>query len=327
MVRNKLSKIILSSLAISIVIFLVFLSLFIFLPVEYDSEDFFWFNVAQNSNIKDVASELVREGIIRNEISFRFSSFVKGLNEIEYGAYLLSPSMSLFSLIDTFSQGPEMVRITIQEGLRKEEIVETLVESLKWEDIEKVRFTQGYETVNNALSEGMYYPDTYLIPIESGGEEVAVRMISRFQEVFSELAEDFIRENVRWDTALRLASIIQREASGSGDMALVSGILWNRLLEGQRLEVDATLQYIVGEVDGRWWSSVDIESKNLDSPYNTYMYTGLPPAPISNPGLSAIRAVLHPEETDCYFYLHDINGNIHCSIDYDGHLDNIDKYL
>lgn len=327
MARNKLSKTILSSLIISIVIFLVFLSLFIFLPVEYDSEDFFWFNVAQNSNIKDVASELVREGIIRNEISFRFSSFARGLKEIESGSYLLSPSMSLFSLIDAFSQGPEMVRITIQEGLRKEEIVEILAESLEWEDIEKVRFTQGYETVNNALSEGMYYPDTYLIPIESGGEEVAVRMINRFQEVFSELAEDFIRENIRWDTALRLASIIQREASGSGDMALVSGILWNRLLEGQRLEVDATLQYIVGESDGRWWLPVDVESKNLDSPYNTYRYAGLPPSPISNPGIEALMAVLYPEETDCYFYIHDNNGNIHCSVDYEGHLDNIDIYL
>lgn len=327
MIRNRPLKITLFAIVVSLAIFLAFMILLFFLPPDHSSNEYFWFNVAEESEVSDIANKLVDESLIRSEILFRLMSTLKGLNDVDLGAYHLSPSMSLSSLIDTLLEGPKMIRVTIQEGLRKEEIAEILAESLKWEDVEKVRFLQGYETVDNALSEGMYYPDTYLIPIESKGEEVAVRMINRFQVVFSEVAEDFIRENIRWDTALRLASIVQREAYGSNDMALVAGILWNRLLEGQRLEVDATLQYIVGESDGRWWLPVDVESKNLDSPYNTYRYAGLPPSPISNPGIEALMAVLYPEETDCYFYIHDNNGNIHCSVDYEGHLDNIDIYL
>jgi cell division protein YceG involved in septum cleavage len=128
------------------------------------------------------------------------------------------------------------------------------------------------------------------------------------------------------DTAVRIASIIQREAAGPHDMRIISGIIWNRISKGMSLELDATLQYVKGNEDN-WWPMVKSKDKYLDSPYNTYKYKGIPPGAISNPSIDAINAVYNPQKTDCIFYLHDDNRKIHCSKTYDQHLANIRAYL
>ncbi len=128
------------------------------------------------------------------------------------------------------------------------------------------------------------------------------------------------------DTAVRIASIIQREAAGPQDMRLISGIIWNRMSKGMSLELDATLQYVKG-TEENWWPIVKSKDKYLDSPYNTYKYKGVPPGAISNPSIEAINAVYNPQKTDCIFYLHDGNRQIHCSKSYEQHLENIKAYL
>jgi len=88
------------------------------------------------------------------------------------------------------------------------------------------------------------------------------------------------------------------------------------------------MQYTLGKnSEGKWWGSIDINEKQNDSPYNSYLYKGLPPTPICSPNINYIEAALHPEETDCLFYLHDSKQQIHCSKTYEGHLENIEKYL
>lgn len=94
-----------------------------------------------------------------------------------------------------------------------------------------------------------------------------------------------------------------------------------------RLDIDATLQYIKGNSEDGWWARVYADDKYLDSPYNTYRTKGLPPGPIANPGLPAIKAALNPTATPCIFYLHDTNREIHCSVTYEEHKENIKKYL
>jgi len=144
---------------------------------------------------------------------------------------------------------------------------------------------------------------------------------------------------------LTLASVIQREAAGTHDMKLIAGILWNRLLDGMRLQVDATVQYVRDDIShygvardhyqplesytsqGGWWAPIKPEDKNIASPYNTYRNDGLPPHPICNPGLAAIEAVLNPEETNCFYYLHAPDRKIYCAVTYQEHLKNIETYL
>jgi UPF0755 protein len=122
--------------------------------------------------------------------------------------------------------------------------------------------------------------------------------------------------------------LIQREAAGKDDMALISGVIWNRLLNDQPLEIDATIQYARVNDGSGWWAPIkasDIDT--IDSAYNTYKNTGLPPTPISNPGLDAIEAALNPEETECFYYLHDKDRQIHCSKTLEEHEANVEKYL
>jgi UPF0755 protein len=109
-------------------------------------------------------------------------------------------------------------------------------------------------------------------------------------------------------------------------MKLISGIIWNRIFKGMKLQMDATLQYAKGSEETGWWPQVNPQDKNIDSPYNTYMYTELPPSPIASPGLAAIEAAYNPQKTNCLFYLHDKKGVIHCSATYEGHKKNIAKY-
>ena len=108
-------------------------------------------------------------------------------------------------------------------------------------------------------------------------------------------------------------------------MKLISGIIWNRIFKGMKLQIDATLQYAKGD-ESLWWPQVKSEDKNIDSPFNTYMYE-MPPGPISSPGISAIEAAYNPQKTSCLFYLHDKNRQIHCSATYAQHLINIKRYL
>jgi len=137
-----------------------------------------------------------------------------------------------------------------------------------------------------------------------------------FYEHFGQKA---VAQNIKWTTLLRLASVVQREANGKEDMPLIAGILWNRLLKDMRLEVDATLQYARSNTGDGWWAPITIAKKQIDSPYNTYKNTGLPPHHISNPCIEAIEAALHPASTTCLYYLHDSSREIHCSDTYNGH--------
>ena len=131
---------------------------------------------------------------------------------------------------------------------------------------------------------------------------------------------------VSLDTAVKIASIIEREARGKDDMRLVSGVIWNRLFKEMSLDMDATLQYAKGNADTGWWPKVVPKDKFIDSPYNTYANEGLPPTPISNPRLSTIEAALNPKKTDYLFYIHDKYGIFRGARTYKEHKQNIARY-
>jgi UPF0755 protein len=125
------------------------------------------------------------------------------------------------------------------------------------------------------------------------------------------------------DGVLILASLLEREANSEESMRMVSGILQNRLAEGMRLQVDASLEYVLE----RPLSTLDASDLDIDNPYNTYRYGGLPPSPIGNPGLQAILAVLDPIESNYFYYITDEDGNFHYARTFDEHKLNIAKYL
>jgi UPF0755 protein len=152
-------------------------------------------------------------------------------------------------------------------------------------------------------------------------------MVEEFNKQVSTVKKPKSKQIINEETALKIASIIQREAAGKKDMNLISGIIWNRIFNGMKLQIAATLQYAKGSEEDGWWQRVNSEDKKIDSSYNTYLHAGLPPGPIANPGLAAISAAYNPQKTNCLFYLHDKKRKIHCATTYEQHKKNIDIYL
>lgn len=265
----------------------------------------------------EAAKELANQGFIRSQTGYWIAY---GGKPIASGGYRLNKNMNLWQIVKKLSGQPDLVWVTISHCLRKEQTGEILAEKLGW-DGEKL------DKWNAQDKEGQFYPDTYLLPIDDPVEITAQRFFDRFNEKFAPLADKYLAENILWTTGVKIASLIAREAAGTSDMKLISGIIWNRLNSGMRLQIDATMQYTRGKVDGRWWGSIDLAEKSKDSPYNTYLYKGLPPTAICSPGIEAIEAAVTPAETECLFYLHNTSGQIHCAKTYEEHIQNIQDYL
>lgn len=301
--------------------------LFFSAPQREATDDAFVVNKKQT--LEQTITKLKTQGFIRNKEAFNWILKIKKINkDIEPGGYYLSKNMSAWKVAEKITSPPDMKWVTIPEGYRKEQIGEILAETLNWSEEELEKWNIVYTKVNVDYLEGTYFPDTYLIPIDENGLDVAKRMTRRFDEQFAPYIGQFAQQNILWTTGLKLASIIQREAGGKSDMALISGIMWNRLNQEMSLDIDVTVQYARGKTENGWWAPIKAEDiDKIDSPYNTYKYKGLPPHPIANPGLDAIEATLNPEQTECIYYLHDSNRQIHCAKTYEEHKDNIEKYL
>ena len=238
----------------------------------------------------------------------------------------VSARISLASAYEAFDQEKKYVGVV--EGMRKEEVATLCEKKLSWTKDEAEAFSSGLSCSVKNNDEGYYLPGSYIVDKDSSPRDIKLEMKERFDEALRQKVEELGADPKRLDldTVITIASIIQREAAGSRDMNLISGIIWNRLAVGMPLQVDATLQYAKGK-DGKWWPYVLSKDKYIDSPYNTYQNVGLPPTPISNPGVAAIGAALNPDKTDCLFYLHDKYGRIHCSKTYGEHKAYVNKYL
>jgi len=285
------------------------------------------FVVAVDKNtVDDVAANLLSSGFIKDQEAFKI---VFGTKEGTFaaGGYKLSKNMSAAQIVKALRDKPYMKWIIIPEGLRKEEIAELLANALGWTADQKEKWISTYTSMKYDQIEGVYFPDTYLIPVDEEPLKVAERLVSKFNEKFAAYLPRFNGQNIKWTTGLTFASIVQREAANDSDMPLIAGILWNRLEQNMALNVDATLQYVRGDTGKGWWASISTADKKTDSPYNTYLNKGLPPHPICNPGIPAIEATLNPAKTDCLYYLHDANRVTHCAKTYEEHLENIEKYL
>jgi UPF0755 protein len=241
---------------------------------------------------------------------------------------------TFFQNVDFFAMyqnlgNPYIRYVNIPAGLRKEEVAGIYRKVLAWNDQDVKEFLNESEGTQTDL-EGYYFPTTYVLPIDASGEEVKNKMIETFNKKVVATTQSktsvLSKDKVNIDTALKVASLIQREAAGKHDMNLISGIIWNRIWSGMSLDIDATLQYAKGN-EKKWWPMVLSADKNIASPYNTYKTKGLPPTPISNPSLAAIEAAYNPTKTACIFYFHDNNRKIHCSKTYAEHKRGVEAYL
>ncbi|MEK7531104.1 MAG: endolytic transglycosylase MltG [Patescibacteria group bacterium] len=213
--------------------------------------------------------------------------------------------------------------VVVYPGSRREQVATAFGSVLGWSREERQVFLGS--TTTDPLEEGTLHPSTYVVSPGLGPVEAHALVKDRFdRRVLSRYATS-TRQIVPVDDALIIASMLERETSDPDEMRIISGIIWNRLFAGMKLQIDATLQYVRGTTANTWWPPPRSRDKYLNSPYNTYQHAGLPPGPISSPSVAAIVAALNPVPTDCYFYFHDLGGTFYCSKTYEEHVASLKK--
>lgn len=218
--------------------------------------------------------------------------------------------------------------VAIMPGMRKEQVVDAFGKALGWSSEEKKAFLAPKEGSELPFPEGSFLPGIYSVGV--GAPPVLAQKLvnERFtREVLSRYGPE-VAEAVPLRDALIIASLIEREAAGLEDMRLVSGVIWNRLFIGMKLQIDATLQYAKANAlkTVAWWPRLLPKDQFRSSPYNTYLHTGLPPAPIANPSVASVVAALNPVNTSCLFYFHDSARRFHCSDTYAEHVALLKKF-
>ena len=270
-----------------------FLSVFIFVysqtkPVSKDTSAKY-FLILKGTGASQVADNLKKSGLIRSPLLFKAYMKFSGLaQKIQAGQYKLYPNYSLFKVISEINKGPIEVWVTIPEGLRKEQIAEKYINVLNPPDSESFRNDFLNITKNK---EGYLFPDTYLFPWDASPSLIINKMLATFDEKVGEISLE----------KLVMSSLVEEETKTDLERPIVAGILYKRL-------------------KARWPLQVDVAPE-------TYQKLGLPQAPIANPGLISIKAVLTPEGSPYWFYLHDSSGNIHYAKTAEEHNLNVSKYL
>ena len=305
-------------------------------PLASDSQEQKEFVIESGQGVKKIAANLKKEGLIVGSDYFEIYVWQKKIAaKLQAGKYDLSSAMTIPEIANLFSGGQIIsneIAVTIPEGFTVKEIEKRLVEKglvKEGEFLENklINFSQyGFweEGMDENNLEGFLFPDTYRFYKETAPQKIIEKMLDNFdKKLSSEIREEIKNRNKTVSEVIILASIVEKEAGREEDMKKVADVFLNRLAVNHPLQSDATVNYVVGE--GRRKASY--EDLQIDSFYNTYKYNGLPPAPICNPGLNAIKAAIYPEETDYFFFLTPPDRKAIFSKTYAEHLKNQSKYL
>lgn len=263
--------------------------------------------IEKGLSLSATAEKLGKEGIIKN--AFGFKVMAKMLNKsrmIKSGEYLFNDPVSVFGVISRITRGSfgfGTIRIFVPEGFANDDISE-LFGSFK-------NFDKKDFLVKAKEFEGYLFPDTYLFLPSADADQIIKEMRDNFFKKAGNIDRDIVI----------IASLIEKEVPKIEDRKIVSGVFWKRLEIGMPLQVDAVFPYITGIND------VTLDDYKIKSSYNTYLNKGLPPGPISNPGLDAIQSALNPKESPYLFYLSGKDGKTHFAETYEKHLVNKEKYL
>jgi len=219
--------------------------------------------------------------------------------------------------------------VTIRPGYREEQVANMFARELDWNANEKATFLRQLKVASPVMSEGQFVPGAYAVGGLMVPGDVQLMLHERYTEEILARYSTSTQEQVPIEDALTIASMLEKETKDPAEMRIISGIIWNRLWIGMRLQIDATLQYAKANSSPSittWWPPVVPKDKYIKSPYNTYQNKGLPPGPIANPSTAAVLAALNPKKTDCLFYFHDSDGGFHCAPTYKEHVAMLKKH-
>lgn len=318
---------------------------FLLQPVDRTDTRMIEVDIPLGSSVSTIARTLSEHDLIRNEKVFEYYVRLQNEHHLQAGTYELSKSMTVPDIITELTEGRRplnpAITFTIPEGSNFERIVAIIAEATNFDE-EEIKETLTDESIvkkfiskheiltEEILAEDVRYPlEGYLFPMRYDFydkditiEEIVDTMIAQMEHVLFSQKTTRIKKRYSYHEILTLASIVEREAKEQEDRPLIAGVLFNRLKEGMRLAVDPTVAYALGE--HRYMTS--LQDLEVDSPYNTYMYEGLPPGPIASPGEKAIAAVLSPKESDYLFFYARPNGEVIYNETYEKHRKVQEKY-
>lgn len=303
--------------------------------------------ISKGMSANSVSELLEENGIIKNSFVFGYYLVVKDEGgKFQAGKYSLTPGMDKEEVIAKLNAGDviqqQTIKFTIPEGYTVEQIAEKLAaeqlvnkdkfialtkEQRAWSGIESILDIPNDSSKLINRLEGYLFPDTYEIILGSTEEEIITRMLREMDRKLANLPEDWVEvmdaKGLNLHQLLTIASLIEREVVVHAERPIVAGVIYNRLELPMRLQIDATVQYALGEQK----EVLSYEDTEIDSAYNTYSIDGLPPGPIASPSLESIRAALYPQEHKYLYYVTKKDGtNEHLFAEtYSQHQRNIEK--
>ncbi len=294
--------------------------------------------IEPGKGIFEISHQLKKEGLIKSPLVFQIYVWQKGINsKLQSGEYFLAQNLNIKEIARILSRGEgstKEITLTFIEGWSNQQIADYLagqgITSTKdFLDViqKKAPWWDNYRILDskprNLDLEGYLFPDTYRVYSDTAVQDIVKKMLDNLEnKLTAEMRAEIERQVKTIHEILTLASIIEREVSSDTDRKIVADIFFKRLKAGMPLQADSTVNYITGKSVSRI-SAVD---KEIDNPYNTYKYKGLPPGPISNAGLSAIIAAIYPTANPYWYFLTTPDGKVIYSKTYAQHVAEKAKY-
>ncbi len=307
-----------------------------YLPNYYDSQEPVSLNVPKGATLGKVIDTLYNLGIVPNKTNMKIAAWVSGTdNKLKAGHYEIPNGLNYLQLCDLLSKGIPLPQklVTIQEGIWQEKLAVLFHDELGINIKEFMKlsrdknFIRSLELKNVNSLEGFLLPNTYYFYKGSSAKDVLKKLSRKMQQIFSDanVIKRMKVMHMNEKQVLTLASIIDGESNRVEEFKRISGVYHNRLRRGMRLQADPTIQYIVRH-RRRKVNKIYYKDLEIDSPYNTYKYRGLPPGPINNPGKDAIMAALYPEKHNYLYFVANGSGGHVFSKTISQHLRNVQSY-
>ncbi len=298
-------------------------------------------NIVQGDSAAVIGRRLLNGEAIRSQSRFELLALLLGWEgRLEPGSYSFEAGLTTFEILRRIHFGETSpLRVVIPEGLRVEQVTERLTQAgvvdhdsfadalaAVAEDTEAVSLAA--RRPSGTSLEGYLFPSAYSFPLGTTAEDVLRLMLLRFNDSLTpQLWEQINGTGRSLHEILTIASIIEREVVEESERVLVSAVIWNRLKAGMLLQMDSTVQYAVGSTQEWWKRDLTIEDLAMESRYNTYVVSGLPPTPIASPGLASIEAAANPANVPYLFFVARGDGTHAFAVTYEEHQANVERYL
>jgi len=314
-----------------LVVIWIILGLFYFQasrPVS-DNNQLQTFEIKPGMTLNKVSKELSRQGIIRSSMAFQAIALLQEKQKlIKIGEYNVSPSMLPMEILQRITSGKTILyAVTIPEGYRIREIGDILAKNGLADKEKFIKQTKKFELLKGIAKdslEGYLFPETYRFGKYTDEKLIVKMMVDTFQE--RALNKKFLNRareiGFSYHEIITIASLIEKETGKDSERKIISSVFHNRLKKNMLLQTDPTVIYAIENFDG----NIKKRDLKIDSPYNTYRYKGLPPGPISNPGLKSIIAALYPANTSNLYFVSRRDGSHQFSSTLNEHNQAVEKY-